>query len=84
MMMGFGMFGYLLMLLFWVLIIVVAVVVVAALFPRVTSGSSASQRQMGPPERPAQETPLDILKRRYASGEITREEYEQIRRDLMD
>ena len=27
-------------------------------------------------------TPFEILKARYARGEITREEYEQIRRDL--
>ena len=33
---------------------------------------------------PAQpgETPLEILKARYARGEITREEYEQMRQDL--
>jgi putative membrane protein len=36
------------------------------------------------PTRPAQssQTPLEILKARYAGGEITREEYEQMRRDL--
>lgn len=28
------------------------------------------------------ETPLDMLKTRYARGEISREEYEQMRRDL--
>jgi putative membrane protein len=28
------------------------------------------------------ETPLDILKRRYARGEITREQFEQMRRDI--
>jgi putative membrane protein len=28
------------------------------------------------------ETPCDILKKRYASGEITREEYERIKEDL--
>ena len=28
------------------------------------------------------ETPLEILKARYARGEISREEYEQMRRDL--
>jgi putative membrane protein len=28
------------------------------------------------------ETPLGILQRRYASGEITKEQFEQIRRDL--
>jgi putative membrane protein len=33
---------------------------------------------------PAQtgQTPVEILKARYARGEITREEYEQIHRDL--
>ena len=28
------------------------------------------------------ETPLEIAKRRYAQGEISREQFEQIRRDL--
>ena len=28
------------------------------------------------------ETPFEILKARYARGEISREEYEQMRRDL--
>jgi putative membrane protein len=30
-----------------------------------------------------QDSPLEILKRRYARGEITREEFESIRRDLL-
>jgi uncharacterized membrane protein len=29
-----------------------------------------------------EDTPLEIAKRRLASGEITREEFEQLRRDL--
>ncbi len=33
------------------------------------------------PAQPSQ-TPLEILKARYVRGEITREEYEQVRRDL--
>ena len=28
------------------------------------------------------QSPVEILKARYARGEITREEYEQVRRDL--
>jgi putative membrane protein len=36
-----------------------------------------------PPAAPP-ETPLDILKKRYARGEITREQYEQMKKDLED
>lgn len=31
---------------------------------------------------PTSQTPLEILKARYVRGEITREEYEQVRHDL--
>jgi putative membrane protein len=36
--------------------------------------------QTGP--APTSQTPIEILKARYVRGEITREEYEQIRQDL--
>ncbi len=36
--------------------------------------------QMGPAE--ISQTPVEILNARYARGEITYEEYDQIRRDL--
>ncbi len=29
-----------------------------------------------------EESPLDVARRRYARGELTREEFEQLRRDL--
>ncbi len=30
------------------------------------------------------ETPLEVLKKRYASGEITKEEFDQMKKDLED
>jgi len=36
--------------------------------------------QAGPTQ--SSQTPVEILKARYADGEISREEYEQTRRDL--
>jgi putative membrane protein len=40
-------------------------------------------RQIGPAGRNA-ERPLDILARRYARGEITREEYERMKAELSE
>jgi putative membrane protein len=72
---GFGgmMFGGLLMLAFWVLVIlgVVWLVVTLARGGQVSAGTSA-----------AGQTPLDILRVRYAKGEITKEQYDQMKRDL--
>ena len=66
--MGVGMVG---MLLFWVLIIVGIVVLVKWL-----TGSHVSAG--APPTK----TALDIVKERYARGEIEKEEFEQKKRDL--
>lgn len=65
--MGFGVIG---MSLLWILLIVAIV----ALVKGVSGGGASSDRR--------QEEPLDILKRRYARGEIEREEFEQKKRDL--
>jgi len=66
---GWGMMGLggLIMLLFWVVIIFGIVALVKWLI-----GTSSS---MG-------HRPLDILKARYAKGEITKEQFEQMRRDI--
>ena len=66
--MGIGMIG---MLLFWVLIILGIVVLVKWLAG--TQSSAAA-----PPAKGA----LDIVKERYARGEIDKEEFEQKKRDL--
>ncbi|HBY93191.1 MAG: SHOCT domain-containing protein [Ardenticatenaceae bacterium] len=82
MMMGWGFHGggIIFMLAFWVLVIALAVWLVSALFPRST-GTLPSQytRSNSDASKPA----LEILKRRYAQGEITKAEYEDIRNDLM-
>ncbi len=73
---GFGgmMLGGLLMLAFWVLVIVGVVWLV------VTLARGGGQLSAGT-STPGQ-TSLDILKVRYAKGEITKEQYEQMKRDL--
>ncbi len=76
---GMGLVGMLLMVVFWVLVVAGAVWLISRLTPR---GGSYQAPANWTPSTP-QETPLDILKRRYASGEITKAEYEQIRQDLL-
>ena len=71
-MMGhWGGFGWLWMALWWVLIIAGIVALV-----RWLSGRSAED------EKPATNTALDLLKERYARGELDRDTYEKMRRDL--
>jgi putative membrane protein len=72
--MGFGVFGLLLMLLFWGGLIVLAIWLLSALFPR--NGS----RSTGPTDQDL--GALQILQRRYARGEINREQYELMKQDL--
>ena len=69
--MGYGFFGWLMMFLFWILIIA-AVVLGVRWF--INDGKLNGL--------PRDETTLDILKKRYASGEIGKEEFETMRREL--
>jgi len=71
---GFGMgFGWI----FWLLIIGVAIWAVV----RLTNNGSTRHTILGGAAAP-QETPSDILKKRYARGEITEDEFKEMRRNL--
>ena len=59
----------------WFLFLVLVAVVIFLLV--------RTSKLSGPAPRPV-ETPLDILKKRYAKGEITKEEYNRMKQELSD
>ncbi|MBI2267880.1 MAG: SHOCT domain-containing protein [Candidatus Blackburnbacteria bacterium] len=66
---GFGILGWLFMLLFWLLIILGVVALV-----RYLGGSGKTAKD--------DKTPVEILKERYARGEIDKKEFEEKKKDL--
>jgi len=66
---GWMLFGGSYMWLIWILLIIVAVILVKS----VMSDTASTKRE---------QTPLDILKQRFAKGEITEEEYKRIKHDI--
>jgi len=84
---GPGFIGLHLFWLFGFFVVVIVGIVFIALAVRALSRNtypvSAPALQMGAaPPPPTRETPLEILARRFASGEITAEEYQRAR-DLL-
>lgn len=73
--MGFGGIGLILMILFWGGLIFGGIWLVKTVF------TNSQQTSSGRPE-PRQPTAREILDQRYARGEISREEYEQVKADL--
>jgi len=71
-------FGGLLMLLFWVGLIVLGYFLVRALIRAGRASNSVSESNA----RPAGNRALDIVRERYARGEITKEQFDQMRQDL--
>lgn len=69
---GMGLGGLLLMIVFWIVIIAAAIWLLSSLFPR-----TSTTRPQG-----NSESAIDVLKTRFARGEIGKEEFEAIRRDL--
>jgi len=73
-MMNWGGFGWFFMALFWILLILGTIEVV-----RVITRSDRDGRG-----GPRGKTSLEILKERYAKGEIDKKEFEEKKRDLME
>jgi putative membrane protein len=72
---GMGWFGMILMILFWVLVIAGIVSLVRWLFQN-TGTRSYSVASTG-------SQAMDILKERYAKGEITHDEFESMKREIL-
>ncbi len=94
MMMGLGAFGLLFMLFFFILTIAAAMAMISWLFPKPLSAPPANAQNHAPcslpdhaesqrSSHPQNETALEILKKRYARGEITKEEYETMKADIL-
>ncbi len=66
---GWTIFGSIFMILFWAAVILLII----WLYKQIR----------GPQAAAPQETALDILRKRYASGEIDKKEFEQKKKDLM-
>jgi putative membrane protein len=66
-----GGFGGIFMILFWVLIIVGVIYLVKL----VTAGTKTEEKR---------DDALEILKKRYARGEISKEEFEERKKDLIE
>lgn len=62
--------------LLWLVFIILGIVVLVRYIGRDSAGRPAS------PGEPAGETALDVLKKRYARGEIDKAEFDEKKRDL--
>ena len=70
--------------LLWLGLILLGIWLLARLFPNTDSGRGRRTDVAGRQglAQPAADTALQILQKRYACGELTKEEYENIRRSL--
>ena len=64
----------------WVFPIIMCVVMMVVCFGR--KGFKPPWQCGGSEKDAGSEKPLDILKKRYAKGEITKEEFDQMKKDL--
>ncbi|PKN63391.1 MAG: hypothetical protein CVU57_20020 [Deltaproteobacteria bacterium HGW-Deltaproteobacteria-15] len=71
---GMGWIGGIFMILFWILIVVALVLFIRWLVQNTRGGTTSSRTESS--------RALDILKERYARGEIDKQEFEEKKRDL--
>lgn len=70
---GMGGFGWLFMVFFWIVVFVLIFYFIKVLTQRRTGSE---------PHRNSRESADEILKKRYARGEISLEEYEQMKKNI--
>lgn len=74
---GYGMnwgFGFIFMILFWIILIIGVVLLIRWLILQAKGESSYGVKE---------DSALEILKKRYAKGEISKEEFEEKKKDLL-
>lgn len=71
---GMGWFGTVIMVAFWVAVIVGIIFLIRWLVISTGTGGHAVK---------SEDSPLEILKRRYARGEINKQEFEEKKKDLL-
>ena len=71
---------------FWifplVMMILCFIVFKSGFLKNIQSGFNRDNTSSVPDDRDIVETPLDLLKKRYAKGEISKSQFEEIKKDL--
>jgi uncharacterized membrane protein len=72
-------YDHMIMAIIWLLVIGLGILLLATLFPKSTSETTGSPKEPGDDRR---RSATQILKRRYARGEISQELYERMRHEV--